>query len=343
MFKKILLFLFVICFTVSTVYAQNQLMINEKEVAEGTTLNIFKDDLIGRKIIILMSAPEDIEGVEISLDKGRRWGPTTKTKDGFLYQYRPRRDEDLFIIFLVKDRQGSIKIYDPYVKIIYQSARPDEAILLLLGKMKAFYEQENKWQFMRLFSSRFPNRIEFEEAIQSDFVAYNNIRLRYRIDRKSFSGDFNSAIWDVFWERKYSTRTGTNVSDSSNIKMHFGKEGLKWLIIGMDGNDIFGSTVVADKPDFAIRSADISCAGVPAAVVAAVNNKGNADALNVDVAFKELIGGGGTTINVPRIRANSVVNVNSGLGCVGTYRVTVDPDKLIDELDETNNVATRNF
>jgi hypothetical protein len=128
--------------------------------------------------------------------------------------------------------------------------------------------------------------------------------------------------------------------------MQLVKEGAKWLISGMQGNEIFGSTLVADKPDLRITNSDVSCS-VVGIIGITVHNIGNADAENVDVQFNETVSGTSCSKNVPRITAHSYANVVGDClaGCTpGTsFTIKVDPDRLIDELEENNNIATKSF
>lgn len=347
--KKIFLGLILILGINSFVFAQT-LLINNKEIEEGTTLNLFFDDLDQGKIFFSLRAYK-LSKVEITFDQGRTWQAMGKEKDYFIFGYRPLQEEELRPEFLLTEEGGAIRTYKPNVKIIYQKKRPDEAVLQVLDKMKLYYEQENIDRFIDLFSTNYPDRIKFKEAIQNDFYNYKNIRLRYRVDRKVFDTDFEGAIWDVYWERKYDDRQGTEFSDSANIAMRFDKEGPNWLISGMRGNTIFGSTLLGQS-DLVISDADVDCVDFDGAhyLVITVHNQGAANASNVVVRVSRTYPSSCTvekTINNIPSGSSEVANFN-GVSCAYcitgiSFTISIDPNNTIPESNETNNSVTKSF
>ncbi|MCM8799723.1 MAG: hypothetical protein NC900_03195, partial [Candidatus Omnitrophica bacterium] len=223
MVKKFILIAIICLVFGGSVFAQT-LLVNNKEIEEASTLNLFYDDLEQGKIFFSLRAYK-LNKAEITFDQGRTWQEMQKEKDYFIFGYRPLQEEEIRPEFLLTEESGSVRTYKPNVKVIYQKKKPDEAVLLVLDKMKLYYEGENIDRFMDLFSTSYPDRIKFKEAIQNDFYNYKNIRLRYRVDRKTFDSDYKGAIWDVYWERKYDDRDGTSFSDSANISMRLDKEG----------------------------------------------------------------------------------------------------------------------
>lgn len=348
--KRLVVFFTIFLFSASLVYAQNAIKINDKNIEENASLKIFRDQLSGGKIDVLLKTQEDTQEAEVSFDNGRTWEKMGKTDNGFSCSYRPLSDEELTLVFLLKDKNGSSRTYNPEIGIMYRKNKPAEEITALLDKMKTYYEQENKQMFLSLFSSKFTDFVKFQQSIQNDFLNYDNIRLYYRIDREVLSEDLSSVICDIYWQRKYSiTNTSTNKADSAAIGMMAEKEGTRWLITAFRDNTLFGSSLYGGKPDLEISAADIQCSGNYVTVI--VHNLGNTDANNVEVKnYNVTLASSCETVTVPRVPGNSQAIVNfspiacnyCGLGGV-TFTVTVDPNQKISEDNRANNEATKSF
>ena len=348
---KILPFLLVSLMILSSVAeAGAPFKVNNREVAEGALLSFFKDDLDAGRITFSIEAEPDVASAEISLDNGRRWEPMERDGNVFVYSYRPAEDEKMDIVFSLKKQSGMASLRSTNAVILYQKSQPDDAIMLLLDRMKNAYEAEQKDRFVNCFSPRFPNRITFEESIQNDFYNYNNIRLFYRIDRRANDPDYQGAIWNVYWERRYLNRTGVSYNDSANISMRFDKEFGEWLITGMNGNTIFGSATLA-SPDLTISSSDISggYVGPNYVVNAVVHNNGEAAAgsFRVDFYYPNAATLNGSE-TVTGVNANSQVTVSHSLGAIvpvagEVFRVVIDPLRAVSEDNENNNEASKTF
>ncbi len=326
-----------------------QVKINGEEATAGQTVYLFRSDLIlGRIKFSLEKEPNAIRA-QISLDGGRNWRDMDVEEDEFVYNYRPLSEEELTLVFLITYKEGSIKTYNPYLKVIYQRRRPEEAIYILLDKMKSFYETENKNGFMSLFSYKFPDRIKFEESIQNDFYNYRNIRLFYSVERVSFSPDYKGAIWDVEWRRKYENRQGDKYEDSAVITMRLEKEGARWKITGWKNNTIFGSSLLQALPDLSISSSDIVASSTYGEIDYTVHNIGDGDAKNIKVyIYYRSVGSstwnGPSSDTISSLPANSSVTKTSNIGPLyGDYefKVVVDPNDEIEEKSETNNEAVK--
>jgi len=287
MSKKILvLAVIILTFIPLAVFAQG-LRVNNKEAEEGSTINLFYDDLDAGKINFTLPAA-NTKKAEITFDRGRTWEEMNKEKDYFTFSHRPLSDEVITPEFLLTSEDGKMNTERPGVKINYQRKNPDEAVLQVLDKMKLYYEQASIDRFMSLFSSSFPNRTKFQEAIQNDFYNYRNMRLHYTIDRKIFDDDLEGAIWDVYWERKGDTRTGGSIDDNATISMRFDKESGVWLISGLRNNTIFGSSLLGGI-DLTILSLIVTDGAGPPAYTADVNvaiqNTGNSEATSITVDY----------------------------------------------------------
>jgi hypothetical protein len=344
--KRTIFFVLIILFAICGISNAEEfkIKINDKSVEEVSSVVLFKDELVAGEITFLVKSIEGVESLEISLDKGRIWNETEKKEDWFMFSYRPSDDEKLTLAFFIKDKNGSSRIYMPYITVAYMKTRPEEAIIKLLDKMKMFYEAEQKDKFMRLFSSAYPDSIKFEESIQNDFYNYNNIRLRYRPDRKSFSNDMQSAIWDVYWDRKYETRTGATRTDSATISMELERDGLEWVVRAFNNNTIFGSSLLVDYPDLVIANSDITNTGTTA--YADVHNNNAVAASVVKVKFYYKSGGSwiahGTESTITTLAANSQSTVShTYTGFSGAYdlKVVVDEANTVAESSDINNSA----
>lgn len=335
-----------VLFLNGTSFAQT-LRINNKEVEEGQTLNLFFDDLEQGKIFFSLK-DNHLNKAQISFDKGRTWQEMEREKDYFIFGYRPLLEDRFIPEFLLTYDNGSMRTYTPDVVINYQKKRPQQALEQVLEKMKIYYEQENIDRFIDLFSATYPDRIKFKEAIQNDFYNYKNIRLRYRIDRRTFDEDYTGAIWDVYWERKYDDREGSSFSDSANIAMRFVKEGHQWLISGLRNNTIFGSTLLGGA-DLKITSSDITGDGYTNSVT--VHNVGSSDAGSFTVKFYYSTDGGqtysldGSAHNISSLAKNSQTTVTHSMSVIPSYRlkVVVDEENNVSESNENNNIAYKDF
>ena len=350
--KKIV---FLSCFMFSCfvgAYAEDTVKINGNAVEHGQTVYLYKKDLQQGSFIISIDSDRQLLSAEASLDRGRTWNEMMIKEDGsYILSHRPLNDKDYIVSFLLKEL-NTAKILSTNIKIKYSKAEPADAIIALLEKMKRFYETENISQFVSILSSRFSNGIEFREAIQKDSYNYNNIRLNYRVERKTFSPDGKSGIWDVYWQRKYDDRSTTNNSDNSTISMFFVKEGAFWKIGGMNNNALFGSslggatTSTAPKPDLTANPSDITNVGF--SVNATIRNTGNAASDSFEVAFYSKIAVApdvleGTQIVVSLAPgAQTVVtqgfSVSSG---THTVRISIDSASDVDESSEANNSVSQ--
>ena len=345
--KSFLIVLFCLGLAVN-VFSQSGLRINEREVAEGEAINLFHSDLDAGKITFSLSA-RDISKAEITFDKGRNWEAMEKEAEAFVFSYRPMSDEVIVAEFLITREDGGMNTYKPYVRINYQKKNPEESLRQILEKMKDYYEQERKGRFMSLFSSAYPDRVKFEQAIQNDFYNYNNLRLRYRIDRRSFDSDYSGAIWDVYWERKYNDRSGNSYSDSATISMRFDKEGSGWLISGLGNNSIFGSALLSSA-DLRILSGNITVPFVTSEDATAVIyniGKANAADFRVKFTFKDNLQSETGYEDVSSLAAGSQVSVTHTFiktpDTPYTVTVVVDSENTVFESNENNNQASRTF
>ena len=346
--------LFIFCLSAAG-FAQD-LKVNNKEVSQGQELNLFYDDLDAGKIPFSRNSAK-LKKAEVTFDKGRTWEEMELEGSQFTYAYRPPADETVIPEFLLTAEDGSITTERPNIRINYRRQKPDDAVEAVLEKMKDFYEQESIDRFMNVFSYSYPDRVKFQEAIQNDFYNYKNIRLFYRIDRRTFESDFEGAIWDVYWERNADSRTGDSFNDTANISMRFDKEGGAWLISGLRNNTIFGSSLLAN-PDLAVSSSDIALSGAVVTnynitINVNVHNNGSAAANNVvvkyygkrpltdpdyvDLSMDKTV----TIINAGSTGSPATLVWDTGILTAGTYyvKVVVDPNNAINEDDETNNTA----
>ncbi len=350
------------------------LKVNNRQIDEGQALNLFQDDLDAGRINFSFSA-KGLKKSEISFDQGRNWEEMKEEGDNFIFSYRPNSDETIRPEMLLSYEGSNIQTYRPNIRIYYRRVKPEEEVIQLLDKMQLYYEQENKDRFIGLFASSYPDRVKFDEAIQNDFYNYNNIRLRYRVDRKIFDEDYEGAIWDVYWERKGDSRAGVSFSDNAAISMRIIKDGSNWLISGMRSNSIFGSSLLdtsttsTSKPDLSISTSNITLTkqanGSPIAITisTSVNNIGAAAANNVKIKYYKKVTAstcGGVDADFVEISTNQISSIganSSGTAtnivytqapaCYGTTTVTikvmVNYDNSIVESDagnDTNNSAT---
>jgi len=348
MFRKVILSLF-LCFIFSGMAFAQNLKVNNQPINEGDSLNLFFDNLDAGKIVFSLEAG-DLKKAEITFDKGRNWVEMERQGDYFVYGYRPLSNEVFYPELLLTDKDQGVQTYRPNLRINYQKEKPDRQLEQFLEKFKTFYEDESQDRFMSLFSSTYPDRVKFEQAIQNDFYNYKNMRLFYRIDTRAFDDDLEGAIWSVYWQRKYQDRNGNDLTESSaNIAMRFDKESGQWLITGLRNNTIFGSSLLVSvataNPDLRVRSSDISISAVGGYVISAVvYNIGSVAADSFFVRFQSTDGAGmDTSVLVATIAGNSQLTVTCPTALIPNFTVTVTADStlVIDEKDRTNNSASK--
>jgi hypothetical protein len=362
MCKKTIVLTCIILLAVScTALAGVPLKINNKDIQEGQMVALFNDDLEGGKMTISTPAEEGVDGAEVSFDKGRTWEKMERQGDRFIYAHRPRDGDKMNIVFMFKKAGGETSMRSTNVMVYFQKNKPDVAIDLVLQKMRDAYEAEQLGRFMDLFSMHFPNRVRFEQSIQNDFYNYNNIRLYFRVDRALNDPNYKGAIWDVYWERKYMDRSGTEYSDSAHIAMKFNKEADRWLIGAMNGNTIFGSSLLSpsNPPDLVITNAGFIVTAGPngtgqANVQFTINNVSTAPASNVPVVIyvkkSTDVSYPATpkyTTTITSIGANSQYSsatiTLTGLSLVPyDFKIVIDPNNTLKETNTNNNSAERN-
>ncbi|MCX7926529.1 MAG: hypothetical protein N2606_00080 [Candidatus Omnitrophica bacterium] len=342
--RKVFIFVFILL--INKMLFGQEISINGKKIEQGQTVQVFYDDLVTGKLEIALKIVA--EKVEVSLDKGRSWQEMEKGDGYFVYGWRLLNDEELRPEFIITDSSAGIRTYKPNVRIVYQKKRPEEAVIQVLEKIKLFYEQENVDRFLEFFSPAYPEWLKFKEAVQNDFSNYKNIRLRYRIDRKSFTTDYQGAIWDVYWDKKYDDKEGNSYTDSATINMRFEKQGPSWLITGMRSNTIFGSTLFGAKADLEIEESDIS--GDAYKPIVTVRNVGSTAATNFTVKFYTSSDGINYTFSSPSHTISSLaggaqqtVSHNITVGSHYTLKVVLDEENSVSETNEANNTVIKEF
>lgn len=356
MIKKYV-FLFIAITLSTTLYAEDKIKINDIDVYEGQTVNLYKNELKNKKVEISVESDRDYESLEISLDRGRNWNAMKQNDNIFMYSFRPSKSDkyDLSLHSLSVDGP---EIKNLNIRIVYSKEDPQTSILKILDKMKMFYENERSRQFLGLFSNRYPNLLYFTEAIEADSYNYKNIRLRYRIDRKVISPDKSSAILDVYWERKYDDRSTDRNSDSALITLYFIKEGKQWKISGMNNNTLFGSALpstsssgvaaASQKADLlALAGSFVKVSGWNTRLT--VKNDGQAASGLFKIAFYFKSGAswlldGTETVNSLAAGAQLSVNHTYTSPTAGPYdlKAVIDSSSQVSELNESNNEITTN-
>ncbi|MCR4338126.1 MAG: hypothetical protein NUV91_10015 [Candidatus Omnitrophica bacterium] len=321
--------------------------INGQPVKAGDQLKIFGADLKTSRLEFEVTVPAEIQSLEISLNGGRTWDGMKAKGNVFTYKFRPDEVQELNPTFLVEQEDGTTKIENPQIIVLYQEVRPEDAILQLFDRMKTSYENEQKTQFMNNISSSFPNRVELEEAIQTDFNTFQNIRLRYQVQSAVISPNQVNAIYQVLWEKKWQNNSGVNDSSSATIGMNVGRESGDWKVKNMRDNSIFGATLVEQsKPE--LTGSDMTVNSTGQTITITINNTESRVAENIQVDFymqnatffptTTFVG----TQTITSLAGNSSTTLTqtgvtmSGVDC-NTGTVVIDPLNRIDEVNETNN------
>ncbi len=344
-----LVMLFCFVFTAGACFAETVFKLNGKDIERGEITTFFKSDLSANKLAFSVPVSADAVSLEISVDNGRTWNAMDKEGNNFVFRYRPSDQEKMEVVFMEKNKSGMTKTKSTNVTLYFSKESPEEGITLLFDKMKSSYEIENKGRFLAFISSRFPDRVKFEESIQNDFYQYKNIRLFYKIEKTVVEPDQKSAISDVYWEKRFQNRDGASFTEKGTISMKLSKEGSGWIVDSMRNNNIFGSSLLA-LGDLTIQSSDITSGyvGPNYTVNAVIHNIGQAAVSNFKVRFEMTTGGTtpGTETVMATVNSNSQVTVSHSFGAIvpvpgDVITVIIDPDNQVLEENENNNRATK--
>lgn len=333
-------------------------------VKEAEVVRFTEDDLAGGRMTFFIKKPQNAESANMYFkftgeEELKKMSMEDKgTYFGYIYYPKEPQSFEVMFDFLIRDentQKTHIEKYQPHSRIVYLGKSPQEEIKNTLKQLQKAYETGNKNAFLSFFSPSFPEYIKLIRAIQQDFYFYRNIDLFFRIDNITFSSDFNSAIVNVYWQKRFMLPTGTNYRDTANMVIRFIKKDGKWLIANMQGNTIFGSTLFATV-DLQLILSNLSAQLQGLNLVISgitIKNKGTQDAKNFEVriTYKSA---GGTTLQVTKtisfLRAGSQTTLShtfSGVtfipGVGDTLKVEIDPNKKLPELNMNNNVQTENF
>ncbi len=333
--------------------------VKEAEVARFT-----ENDLAAGGMIFSIKKPQNAESANMYfkfMDEEELKKMSMEDKGTyFRYVYYPKERQSFEVMFdfLIREeitQKTYIEKYQPHSRIVYVGKNPQEEIKNTLKQLQKAYESGNKNVFLSFFSSPFPEYIKLTRAIQQDFYFYRNIDLFFRINSITFSNDFNSAIVNVYWQKRFMLPTGINYRDSANMAIKFVEEDGKWLIASMQGNTIFGSTLFATVDlQLILSNLSVQLQGLNLIISGIIiKNTGTKNAKNfeVKITYKS---GGGTTLQITKtisfLRAGSQTTLRhtfSGVafipGVGDTLKVEIDPNKKLPELNTNNNVQTKNF
>jgi len=241
---------FALTLTLPALALAAELKVNGQPVEDGAELTFYGDELSGKRINFELVA-ENLEKAEISFDGGKTWEEMKDRMGVITYRYKPYEDGTFTTELLLTYNDGTIETCRPGVTITYFKLRPDEAVIEVLEKIKDYYESKNQSKFMALIAPRYPERTEFEEGISQDFYNFRNIRMFYKVLRRTFDQDYQGAIWDVYWEKKYDNRSGDESSVTGTVTTRLEKSGGQWMVSAMRDNTIFGTTLIGE-PDLAV-------------------------------------------------------------------------------------------
>ncbi len=266
--------------------------------------------------------------------------------------------------------------------IIVKNQTRDEKVKSVFKKLMKYYEEEDEAGFFSLVSEdRFlQDFMLFEQAIEKDFRTYEILDFEYWIDK--ITSDGVKRYLYVKWEKRYELiNTNDELIQKGYSRFLFDEINGKYKLIELAGNNLWGSSLAewkeeiphiageekytqtetsnseqtpgtgngenpeqSGQPDLIIEQ---SCLSTGYFVI---KNIGTASTTSGSIEYK-LTENSGVSPNASSSNetysGDLGPNESSGnleCGSIGIYggTIEVDPNNLIDELDENNNVVNVN-
>lgn len=248
-----------------------------------------------------------------------------------------------------------------------------ETVMQVIRDLVDRYERRRITAFMRLWNDeRFRGYNQLEVDIERDFENYRDLRLLYKNARLTLAPG-GRAIFEADWEKRY--LIPWNLSEekqAGRMQLLLEKEKGKWMISGMSGARIFGSTAAGlPFPDLAITGLDVVTTGsIPSSsistrasqqasvfpptsvtvflsvrITATIKNLTGHRADNVVIRFFE---GNNQIGNDQRVSVSGSGTAQASISWIPglpigkkVIKVVIDPDERIPDINRSNNTGQK--
>ena len=249
-----------------------------------------------------------------------------------------------------------------------------DAVAQVVRDLIDTYERRRLTAFMRFWNDeKYRGYNQLETDVESDFENYRDLRLNYKNARVTMAPG-GRAIFEADWEKRYLIPGSlAEEKQTGRMQLLLEKEKGKWMVSGMGGERIFGST--GGLPDLTVTGLDVvsrgsagaflrrgtASAGVsrqtatfaatsvtvfqPATITATVKNLTRKRTDNVVVRFFEGSAqiGSDQRVSVPgngTAQASVSWTPQLPLG-TRTIKAVVDPDERVADVNRSNNAGQR--
>ncbi|MFK5880660.1 MAG: CARDB domain-containing protein [Sulfurospirillum sp.] len=249
--------------------------------------------------------------------------------------------------------------YDKDITVLNQS-RNDKVVAVFKEMMKAYEEGDISGFFSYVSEDRFiQDYMTFYDAIEKDMRIYDILNVDTWVDK--ITQDGIKRYLYVTWQKRYqSTSSDNELFKKGYSRFLFDEVNGKYKLIGLAGNNFWGGSLAEWReevpeiagqehydtapslPDLIVEN--ITCpsgAGGAMPVEFDISNIGTGDTTSGSVEYGY---SGGMYPSQPQyngdIPSGGSVHISTSGDCYGGETATVDPNNLIKESNENNNIAT---
>jgi len=262
----------------------------------------------------------------------------------------------IIMALLLSSYCSAASMYDKEIVVLDQ--KRNEKVKKVFREMMDRYEEKDLEGFFSYVSEdRFlQDYMTFYEAIEKDMRVYDTLSIDTWIDKISDQGV--KRFLYVRWDKRYdSVASNIQIQKLGYSRFLFDEINGKYKLIELAGNNFWGESLpewreevphiagqeIEVKPDLTVTIEGCILTGTGVGKVSfRLNNIGATPAATGEIEYK-VINDIGDTIYTYNgdldVGSSSEVIEQDNLCIPSAYGVYVDPNNLIDESDETNNMA----
>ncbi len=242
--------------------------------------------------------------------------------------------------------------FDRDIVVLDQSR--DDKVKTVFREMMNSYEEEDLTGFFSFVSEDRFNQdyMTFYEAIEEDFRIYDILSIDTWVDKLTEDGVKRYLY--VRWDKRYeSTASDTEINQLGYSRFLFDEINGQYKLIELAGNNFWGASLpewreevpqIAGQEPEAVILPDLtvtitSCPDTGPAEFKITNLGAATTSGSIEYETFDAAGGTNSYIYNGNILMNESINLSKPHNC-GAGNITVDPNNLIEESDETNNQAS---